>query len=194
MNLVELLTKQGLTARTLESSKHFTEFQKAFLASPLPNRFPKSSTTTVMSDPDDTDEEPTTPPSSPTHGAQLQTSTLLHQVMQRLVGASLRTFETLTTTLASSDDHDDEVEEHFAQQRIRRRMTITPPSSPTFDGLAAPTPNTALHAMKTSTFLRVSSLNPYTHQSLRQAFTQQTSPGEIPSAVNDFLRGRFPRI
>jgi hypothetical protein len=196
MNLVELLTQQGLTARTLDSSKQLTEFEKAFLTSPLPKRLHRSSVTTMMSECDDdsdTDEEPTTPPSSPIHGAQLQTSALLHQVMQRLVALSLRTFETLATSLGSPTDHKD-IDEHLNQQRQRRAMTLTPPSSPTFDGLVAPTPNTAMHAMKTSTFLRISSLNPLAQQSIRHAFTRQTSPGEIPLAVNELLHRRFPRL
>ena len=190
MNLVALLTKQGLTARTLDSPEKFSEFQKAFLTCPLPNRRRKSSS--IVSDPDETDEEPTTPPSSPTHGVQLQTSALLHQVMQRLVGLSKRTFESLATTLTSSHDRDD-ADEHPSDQRLRQTITLTPPSSPTFDGLVAPTPNTALHVIKTSTFLRVSSLNPFTKQSMRQAFTAR-SPAEMPSTIDELLKGgHIPR-
>jgi hypothetical protein len=105
--------------------------------------------------------------------------------MQRLVGMSRRTFETLATSFTSIDDHEieDDIE---SQPRLRKAITITPPSSPTFDGLAAPTPNTAMRAIKSSTFLRVSSLNPLT-----KAFATR-SPGEVPSIVNDFLRG-YPR-
>jgi hypothetical protein len=163
MNLVELLTQQGLTARIL--------------------------TLPIVPDPGD-DDEPSTPPSSPTQGAPLQTNALLHQVMQRLVGMSLRTFETLATSLTSEtsdheSDEDDDPKE--SQQRLRTTITITPPSSPTFDGLAAPTPNTAMRAIKSSTFLRVSSLNPFT-----KAFATR-SPGEVPSIVNDFLKGYSTR-
>jgi hypothetical protein len=111
--------------------------------------------------------------------------------MQRLVGMSLRTFETFATSFTSTDDHytdeDEEVKYIQSEQRFRRRMTITPPSSPTFDGLVAPTPNTAMRAIKSSTFLRVSSLNPLT-----KAFAIR-SPGEIPSYVSDFFRGYPPR-
>jgi hypothetical protein len=162
INLIELLTKQGITARTVDP---------------------------FAPDPDDNDD-PTTPPSSPTHGAQLQTNALLHQVMQRLVGMSLRTFETFATSVTSSSDHDtdedDELKEikyNKSEKRLRTRVTITPPSSPKFDGLPAPTPNTAMRAIKSSTFLRVSSLNPFT-----KAFATR-SPGDIPSMVTDFLRG-----
>jgi hypothetical protein len=189
MNLVELLKKEGLTARTLDSADSLTEFEKAFLTCSLPNRLRKSPT---IPDPDefDDDDEPTTPPSSPIHGAQLQTSALLHQTMQRLIKLSLQTFETLTTTLTSPIDYSESKEKH---QRLRTTITITPPSSPTFDGLAAPTPNTAMHAIKTSTFLRASSLNPFTNQSIRNAFSN-ISPGEAPSTVDELFRGRFPRI
>ncbi len=96
-------------------------------------------------------------------------------MIQRLVGMSLRT---VVTSLTSTNDENIEPE-----QELRKTITITPPSSPTFDGLAAPTPNTAMRAIKSSTFLRVSSLNPLT-----KAFATR-SPGEIPSIVNDFLRG-----
>ena len=192
MNLVELLTKQGLTARTLNSSESFSEFEKTFLTCPLPTRLPKNTTTNIIiPDPDeidDDDDEPKTPPSSPTHGVQLQTSALLHQVMQRLVKLSLRTFETLSTSLSSLNEQDDE-----SQQRLRTATTTTPPSSPTFEGLAAPTPNTAMHAIKTSTFLRASSLNPFTNQTIRNAFSG-LSPGEAPLAVDDFIRSCRPRI
>jgi hypothetical protein len=85
---------------------------------------------------------------------------------------------TVVTSLTSTNDENIEPE-----QELRKTITITPPSSPTFDGLAAPTPNTAMRAIKSSTFLRVSSLNPLT-----KAFATR-SPGEIPSIVNDFLRG-----
>ncbi|CAF1324609.1 unnamed protein product [Adineta steineri] len=190
MNLVELLTKEGLTARTLDSSESFSEFEKAFLTCSLPNRFLKSTTTTIP-DPDEIDDEddnePTTPPSSPTHGAQLQTSALLHQAMQRLVKLSLQTFETLATSFTPSNDHNE------GPQRLHPITTITPPSSPTFDGLVAPTPNTAMHAIKTSTFLRASSLNPFTNRSIRSAFST-ISPGEKTSLVDDLIRGRLPRI
>lgn len=189
INLVELLTKQGLTARTLDSSESLSEFQKAFLTCPLPNRLPKSMPTTTFPDPDQTDdddedeEEPSTPPSSPTHGAQFHTSALLHQVMQRLVKLSLRTFEALAASKTSPDE----------QQRLRTASTITPPSSPTFDGPVAPTPNTAMHAMKTSTFLRASSLNPFMKKSVRQIF-HNMSPGEEPSLVDDLIKGCLPRL
>ncbi|CAF1304919.1 unnamed protein product [Adineta ricciae] len=154
MNLVELLTQQGLTARTLES------------AAP---------------DPDDSNDL-ATPPSSPIHGAQLQTNALLHQVMQRLVSMSLRTFETIASSVTESlPDEQDKLEE-----RSKKTTTVTPPSSPKFEGLTAPTPNTAMRAIKSSTFLRVSSLNPLT-----KAFATR-SPGEVPSMVSDFLRGYRP--
>ena len=185
MNLVALLTKQGLTARTLDPPEKFSEFQKAFLTCPLPTRRRKSSAVSIVSDPDESDDEPTTPPSSPTHGVQLQTSALLHQVMQRLVGLSKRTFESFATTLTSSHDRDDDAD---GEQRLRQTITLTPPSSPTFDGLVAPTPNTALHAIKTSTFFRVSSLNPFTKQSMRQTFTAR-SPAEMPSTIDELLKG-----
>ncbi len=111
--------------------------------------------------------------------------------MQRLVGISLRTMETFATSFKSTDDHDsdedEELKSYQSKQHFRRRMTITPPSSPTFDGLAAPTPNTAMRAIKSSTFLRVSSLNPFT-----KAFAIR-SPGEIPTIVSDFFRGYPPR-
>ena len=145
----------------------------------------------VVPDPDDDDDrEPTTPPSSPTHGAHLQTNALLNQVMQRLVGMSVRTFESIATSLTASADPETDEDEPVGDsnpQRLRRTITITPPSSPIFDGLTAPTPNTAMRAIKSSTFLRVSSLNPLT-----KAFAVR-SPGEIPSFVNDFLRGYPPR-
>ncbi len=195
INLVELLTKQGLTARTLDTPNSFADFEKAFLTCPLPNRLPKS-TTTIIPDPDETDddddEEPTTPPSSPTQGAQLQTSALLHQVMQRLVKLSLRTFETLATSISSPNDHE-EKKNNETQQRLRTASTITPPSSPTFDGLAAPTPNTAMHAIKTSTFLRASSLNPMMKKSIRNVFNT-ISPGEGPLMIDDLIKVRLPRI
>jgi len=180
-----LLKKEGLTARTLNSSDSFAEFEKAFLTCPLPNRLTKS-TTIIIPDPDETDDddEPTTPPSSPTHGAQIQTSALLHQVMQRLVKLSLRTFEVLATSKTSPNDN---------QQRLRTASTITPPSSPTFDGLAAPTPNTAMHAIKTSTFLRASSLNPFMKKSIRNVFNT-ISPGDEPSLIDDLIKGRLPRL
>lgn len=108
--------------------------------------------------------------------------------MQRLVGMSLRTFETFATSLTSTDDQeDDELKDTESEQRLRKTITITPPSSPTFAGLAAPTPNTAMRAIKSSTFLRVSSLNPLT-----KAYAIR-SPGEVPSIVNDFLRSHPPR-
>ena len=157
INLFELLNQQGLTARTLDS---------------------------FVPDPDDDDDENlTTPPSSPTHGVQTQTNALLQQVMQRLVGMSLRTFETFATSLTSTNDEEEEVKDLESEQPARKTITITPPSSPTFDGPAAPTPNTAMRAIKSSTFLRVSSLNPLT-----KAYAAR-SPGEIPSIVQDFLRG-----
>lgn len=134
-------------------------------------------------DPDD-NEDLTTPPSSPIHGAQIQTNALLQQVMQRLVGMSIRTFETLANNLTlNHDDYDD----HDDVEEIKKKITITPPSSPTFDGPAAPTPNTAMRAIKTSTFLRVSSLNPLT-----KAIATR-SPGEVPSIVNNFLRSYHSR-
>ncbi len=187
------MTKQGLTARTLDSPDSFSEFEKAFLTCPLPNRLPKP-TTTFIPDPDETDddEEPTTPPSSPTHGAQLQTSALLHQAMQRLVKLSLRTFETLTTSNTSSNNYEDNRDNEI-QQRLRTASTITPPSSPRFDGLAAPTPNTAMHAIKTSTFLRASTLNPFTNKSIRNVFNT-ISPSEGPSLFDDLIKGRLPRL
>lgn len=156
-----MLTREGLTARTVPS---------------------------IAPDPDDDDDNLTTPPSSPTHAAHIQTNALLQQVLQRLVGMSLRTFETLTTSLTGPDDDDDDYDEHDSLPvPLRKTITITPPSSPTFDGPAAPTPNTAMRAMKSSTFLRVSSLNPLT-----KAFATR-SPGEIPSIVTDFFRGYPPR-
>jgi hypothetical protein len=106
--------------------------------------------------------------------------------MQRLVGMSLRTIETLASTVTSTNDHEND-EDNESKQQSRKKITITPPSSPTFDGLAAPTPNTAMRAIKSSTFLRVSSLNPLT-----KAFATR-SPGEVPSIVNDFFRGYPPR-
>lgn len=198
MNLVELSKQFGLTARTLDSSKLCPEFEKAFLNSPLPNRFGFHSTTsTIHSDPDDSDdeeedEEPATPPSSPTQAPQLQTSALLQQVMQRLVSLSLRTFETLTTNRnQSSDDDDDDFDEH---QSTRPAQTLTPPSSPTLDQPVAPTPNTAMRVIKTSTFLRVSSLNPFANQSIRHMYPDHRSPGEISTVATDFLRTCFPKF
>ena len=144
----------------------------------------------LVPDPDDDDDkEPTTPPSSPIQGAQIQTNALLQQVMQRLVGMSVRTLASLATSLTATHDDDDESDDEDLsqqqQQRRRKTITITPPPSPTFTGLAAPTPNTAMRAIKSSTFLRVSSLNPLT-----KAFAAR-SPGEVPAIVHDFLRG-FP--
>lgn len=160
-NLLELLTREGLTARTVPS---------------------------IIPDPDDDDDNLTTPPSSPTHAAHIQTNAVLQQVLQRLVGMSLRTFETLATSLTGTNDDDDDDDEHeILQVPLRKTITITPPSSPIFEGPAAPTPNTAMRAMKSSTFLRVSSLNPLT-----KAFAAR-SPGEIPSIVTDFFRGYPPR-
>jgi hypothetical protein len=196
MNLVELLTKEGLTARTLDRSDALAQFEKSFLTCALPNRL-RQSTTMSLSDTDETDDEddmdePTTPPSSPTHGAQLQTSALLHQAMQRLVKLSLQTFETLTTSVTPSNDpHENKQNESLL--RMRTSTTITPPSSPTFDGLAAPTPNTAMHAIKTSTFLRASSLNPFSKKTIYMAFPS-ISPGEAPSMVDDLIRGHLPRL
>jgi hypothetical protein len=109
--------------------------------------------------------------------------------MQRLVKLSLRTFETLATLNNSYEDNKD----NEIQQRLRTASTITPPSSPTFDGLAAPTPNTAMHAIKTSTFLRASSLNPFMNKSIRNVFNT-LSPGEGPLVVDDLIKGRLPRI
>lgn len=166
MNLVELLTQQGLTARTISPG---------------------------APDPDDIDD-PTTPPSSPTHGAQIQTNALLNQVMQRLVGMSLRTFETLATSVADppsdvdDEDDDDHLDESIFEERLTKATTVTPPSSPKFEGLAAPTPNTAMRAIKSSTFLRVSSLNPLT-----KAFATRSS-GEVPSLVSNFLRGYHSQL
>ncbi|CAF0771065.1 unnamed protein product [Adineta ricciae] len=197
MNLVELLKKEGLTARTLNSSHALSEFEKTFLTCSLPSRFHRSTTTNVP-DPDESDDddgldEPATPPSSPTHDAQLQTSVLLHQAMQRLVKLSLHTFETLTTSFTPTKDHHHESECNETAQRLRTISTITPPSSPTFSGLVPPTPNTAIHAIKTSTFLRASSLNPFTKKSISQAFPT-ISPGETPSIVDDLIRGHLPRL
>lgn len=160
-NLLELLTREGLTARTVPSTARDPD------------------------DDDDDDDNLTTPPSSPIHAAHIQTNALLQQVIQRLVGMSLRTFESLTTTITRThDDGDDEDDDHYSSEvPLRKTITITPPSSPTFDGPAAPTPNTAMRAMKSSTFLRVSSLNPLT-----KAFAAR-SPGDIPSIVTDFFRG-----
>ncbi|CAF1277620.1 unnamed protein product [Rotaria sordida] len=193
MNLVELLTKQGITARTLDSPNSFSEFEKAFLTCPLPNRLPKS-TTTIIPDPDDADDddEPTTPPSSPTHGAQLHTSAVLQQVIERLLKLSLNTFKTFSTSLTSSNDQG-QIQNTEERQRLRTTTTITPLSSPTFNGLVSPTPNTAMHAIKTSTFLRASSLNPYTNKSIRNVFTA-LSPGEKPSIVDDLIRTHLRRI
>ena len=140
----------------------------------------------IAPDPDDY-ENPSTPPSSPIHGEQIQTNALLHQVIQRLVGMSLRTIETITTSLISTSDHDtdedNEMKDNLSEDQFRAQSARTPPPSPTFDGLTAPTPNTAIRAIKSSTFLHVSSFNP-----LAKAFASR-SPGEIPSIVNDFLRG-----
>ncbi|CAF4298983.1 unnamed protein product [Rotaria sp. Silwood2] len=194
MNLVELLTKKGITARTLDSANSFFEFEKAFLTCPLPNRLPKC-TTTIIPDPDDTDDdddEPTTPPSSPTHGAQLQTNAILHQVIERLVKLSLNTFKTFSTSVTSSNDQY-QIENNEEKQQLRTIATITPLSSPTFDGLVSPTPNTAMHAMKTSTFLRASSLNPYINRSIRNVFTT-LSPGETPLIVDDLIRSHLRRV
>ncbi|CAF3412072.1 unnamed protein product [Rotaria socialis] len=159
LNFVELLTQQGFISRTVDS---------------------------FAPDPDITDD-PTTSPASPTHGVQVETNALLHQVMQRLVGMSIRTFETLTTTLASTSDNetgdeDDEIKSNLSEQRFCTRTPVKPPLSPTFDGLAAPTPNTAMRAIKSSTFLHVSSLNPLT-----KAYAIRLR-GEVPSIVSDFLR------
>ena len=138
-------------------------------------------------DPDDDDiahhQEPSTPPSSPTHSSHLQTNALLQQVMQRLIGISIRTFESFTSSLTTTTDKELSDE----QQQHHQTKTITPPSSPTFENLIAPTPNTTMRALKSSTFLRVSSLNP-----ISKAFASR-SPGEIPSLVNDFLRGYSTR-
>ncbi|CAF4667536.1 unnamed protein product [Rotaria sp. Silwood1] len=193
MNLVELLTKQGITARTLDSPNSFSEFAKAFLTCPLPNRLPKS-TTTIIPDPDDDDyDEPTTPPSSPTHGAQLQTNALLHQGIERLMKLSLNTLKTFSASLTSSNGQDQLQQNNEDKQRLRTIVTTTPLPSPTFDGLVSPTPNTAMHAMKTSTFLRASSLNPYMNKSIRNVFTN-LSPGETPSMVDDLIRSHLRRI
>jgi len=159
----------------------------------LPNRFQKPAPIPDFDDDEDensssSDEEPTTPPSSPTHGAQFQTSALLHQVMQRLMKLSLNTFETLATTLTSSNQPTE-----ISPQRLRRVSTITPPSSPTFDGPAAPTPNTAMHAIKTSAFLRASSLNPFMKKTIRNVFNS-ISPMEGPSLGDEFLKGCLPRL
>ncbi|CAF4308774.1 unnamed protein product [Rotaria socialis] len=155
LNFVELLTQQGFISRTVDS---------------------------FAPDPDITDD-PTTSPASPTHGVQVETNALLHQVMQRLVGMSIRTFETLTTTLASTSDNetgdeDDEIKSNLSEQRFCTRTPVKPPLSPTFDGLAAPTPNTAMRAIKSSTFLHVSSLNPLT-----KAYAIRLR-GEVPSIMS----------
>ncbi|CAF1154091.1 unnamed protein product [Rotaria sordida] len=159
LNLLELITQQGLISQTIDS---------------------------FAPDPDLNED----PPLSPTHGIQMETNALLNQVMQRLVGMSLRTFETLTTSLTSTNDHDtdsdddddDEIKNIQFEQRLPTKNLIQPPSSPKFDGLTAPTPNTAMRAIKSSTFLHVSSLNPLT-----KAYATR-SPGDIPSIVSDFLR------
>ncbi|CAF1528859.1 unnamed protein product [Rotaria sp. Silwood1] len=155
LNLVELITQQGLISQTID---------------------------TMAPDPDLNEE----PPLSPTHGVQMETNALLQQVIQRLFGMSLRTFETLTTSLTSTInddiDEDDEIKTIDFEQRLQTKNLIQPPSSPTFDGFTAPTPNTAMRAIKSSTFLHVSSLNP-----LIKAYATR-SPGDIPSIVSDFLR------
>ncbi|CAF3934486.1 unnamed protein product, partial [Rotaria sp. Silwood1] len=79
------------------------------------------------------------------------------------------------------------------KQRLRTIVTTTPLPSPTFDGLVSPTPNTAMQAIKTSTFLRASSLNPYMNKSIRNVFTN-LSPGETPSMVDDLIRSHLRRI
>ena len=194
MNLVELSTRYGLTARTLDKTTLCPDFEKKFLTCSLPNRLNnRSNTTSTISDSDETDdefdEEPATPPSSPTQTTQLHTSAVLHQVMQRLLGLSKRTIDTLANSLGSSKESEDV----DYQSSSRPILTLTPPSSPTFEGPIAPTPNTAMHAMKTSTFLRVSSLNPFVHQSIRQRFSPN-SPGELSAVAHDLLRGCFPKI
>jgi len=112
--------------------------------------------------------------------------------MQRLVKLSLRTFETLATSITSSNDHE-ESKNNKDQQQLRAASTITPPSSPKFDGLVAPTPNTAMQAIKTSTFLRASSLNPFMNKTIRNVFNT-ISPGEGPSLVDDLIKGHLPRL
>lgn len=135
---------------------------------------------------DDFDDEPGTPPSSPIHQTDLQTGALLQQVLQRLVSLSRRTFENFATSLPSSTEE---------ESLHRSKKIVTPPSSPTFDGLTAPTPNTTARAMKSSTFLRVSSLNPFANPSIRKTLANQRSPGEISSFVDEILRGHLlPRI
>lgn len=160
---------QNVPEENEADERNFFKEDLCFLPSPIVHFVP---------DPDDDEFEPTTPPSSPTHAPQLQTNVLLQQVLQRLVSLSLRTFETVATSLATSKFDTDE--EDF---NCERRQTITPPSSPKFEGPAAPTPNTTMRALKSSTFLRVSSLNP-----LAKAIACR-SPGDIPTYVNDFLRG-----
>lgn len=190
MNLVELLTKQGITARTVDS---YTEFEKAFLSCPLPNRLPNSQSK-VNPDPDETDDddEPTTPPSSPTHGAQIQTSALLQQVVERLVKLSFNTIKSITTSLTSTNNQDP-IENNEDEIKLRKIITTTPPSSPKFDPLVAPTPNTAMQAMRTSTFLRASTLNPFTKKSMNNVLTT-LSPGEKSLVFDDLIRNHLRRI
>ena len=188
ISIVDLLNKQGITARTVDSTNSFSEFERKFLTCPLPNRSIKS-TIKIIADPDEFDDEPITPLSSPIHGAQLQTSALLNQVIQCLVKLSLHTFETLTTPHNIANNQT-QVEKNDEKTRLDTISTITPPSSPTFDGLAAPTPNTAIHAIKTSTFLRASSLNPLTNKSIR-TMLNTLSPEETPSIMDGLIRNHL---
>lgn len=165
------------------TTKNHTSFVESLIQKGLISR----TVDTFAPDPDMIDD-PTTSPASPTHGVQIETNALLHQVIHRLVGMSRRTIKTITTTLTSMNnndtDEDEEVQNTLSEQRasITTTTPVKHPPSPTFDGLAAPTPNTAMRAIKSSTFLRVSSLNPLT-----KAYAIR-SPGEVPSIVSDFFR------
>lgn len=130
--------------------------------------FAEDLSTTICPDPDDDEESTSNECLSPKQATPTEeTKKLLCQVTKRLVGISIR-----------SNDKENINED---------KRTITPPSSPVLEPISAPTPNTTLRALRTSTFLRVSSLNP-----IGKAFAIR-SPGQIPSLVNDFLRTHSTR-
>ncbi|CAF0773237.1 unnamed protein product [Didymodactylos carnosus] len=220
MALLQLLEDRGLTARTFEqidsspinnfSSSYETtstnidsmrEIQKNLLSHNLLSQSSSHSiskptslnlnTSCLLFDSDDDNESPETPPSTPIQNSYLQTNVLLNQVMQRLVGLSFRTIQSLTSSVTTNMPLNEETQTITSPTitMTTRRSDIcpTPPSSPTFE-LVTPTPNTVKKIMKTSTFIRVSALNPYANKSVRDVVADSTSPNEVPSALAEFTR------
>ncbi|CAF0763644.1 unnamed protein product, partial [Didymodactylos carnosus] len=142
----------------------------------------------LVMDPDDDNSSPETPPSTPIQNSYLQTNVLLNQVMQRLIGLSFRTIQSLTSSLSTNVSSKEDTQTLTSPITTKTSdICPTPPSSPTFE-LVTPTPNTAKKIMKTSTFIRVSALNPYTNKCVRDAVAQSASPNEVSPALAEFTR------